>query len=121
LLAGADPKTAFDPNGLFYDLEKALAERVRNANRQACFDSRPIVSTSAGSRVRRRDYLDICPRHEHRKIVGHLRYLYAIDVSADLISAVTDAVLEEVAAWQARPWEAVHPLVFVDALRDQDP
>ncbi len=35
----------------------------------------------------------------------------------DLISAVTDAVLDEVAAWQIRPLEAVYPLVFLDALR----
>jgi hypothetical protein len=39
-------------------------------------------------------------------IVGHLRDLYGIEVSPDLISAVTDAELEEVAAWQARPLEA---------------
>ena len=52
-----------------------------------------------------------------REIVGHLRDLYGIDVSPDLISAVTDAVLDEVATWQARPLEAVYPLVFFDALR----
>src|SRR3954453_8337362 len=52
-----------------------------------------------------------------REIVGHLRDLYGIDVSPDLISAVTDAVLEEVAAWQARPLETVYPIVFFDALR----
>src|SRR5919106_1569601 len=54
LLAGADPKTAFDPNGLLDSLKKALAER---------------------------------------------------------------ALLEEIAAWQARPLEPVYPLVFFDALR----
>jgi len=42
---------------------------------------------------------------------------YGIDASPDLISAVTDAVLEEIAAWQARPLEPVYPLVFFDALR----
>jgi len=52
-----------------------------------------------------------------REIVGHLRDLYGIDVSPDLISAITDAVLEEVASWQARPLEAVYPLIFFDALR----
>src|SRR5271156_1458261 len=52
-----------------------------------------------------------------REIVGHLHELYGIDVSPDLISVVTDAVLEEVAAWQARPLEATYPLVFFDALR----
>src|SRR3954453_7288869 len=52
-----------------------------------------------------------------REIVGHLRDLYGIDVSPDLISAITDAVLEEVTAWQARPLETVYPLIFFDALR----
>jgi putative transposase len=52
-----------------------------------------------------------------REIAGHVRELYGVDVSPDLISAVTDAVLEELAAWQARPLEAVYPLVFFDALR----
>ncbi|HEX2526565.1 MAG TPA: IS256 family transposase [Geminicoccus sp.] len=52
-----------------------------------------------------------------REITGHLRDLYGIDVSPDLISAVTDAVLDEIGAWQARPLEPVYPLVFFDALR----
>ena len=52
-----------------------------------------------------------------REIRGHLEELYGIDVSPDLISAVTDAVLEEVAEWQGRPLEACYPLVFFDAIR----
>jgi putative transposase len=52
-----------------------------------------------------------------REIVGHLRDLYGMEVSPDLVSAVTDAVLDEIAAWQARPLEPVYPLVFFDALR----
>jgi putative transposase len=52
-----------------------------------------------------------------REIQGHLRELYGIEVSPDLVSAVTDAVLEEVAEWQNRPLEALYPLVFLDALR----
>ena len=52
-----------------------------------------------------------------REIQGHLAELYGIDVSPDLISAVTDAILEEIAAWQDRPLEAVYPLIFFDALR----
>jgi putative transposase len=52
-----------------------------------------------------------------REIVGHLHELYGVDVSPALISVVTDAVLEEIAAWQARPLEPVYPLVFFDALR----
>jgi len=52
-----------------------------------------------------------------REIRGHLEELYGIDVSPDLISAVTDAVLDEVAEWQNRPLDAVFPLVFFDAIR----
>jgi transposase-like protein len=52
-----------------------------------------------------------------REITGHLREMYGIDVSPDLISTVTDAVLEEVAAWQARPLDQAYPLVFFDAIR----
>lgn len=52
-----------------------------------------------------------------REITGHIQELYGVDVSPDLISAVTDAVLDEIAAWQSRPLEAVYPLVFFDALR----
>src|SRR3954464_13672785 len=52
-----------------------------------------------------------------RKIQGHLTELYGIDVSPDLISAVTDAVLDEVATWQSRPLGPAYPLVFFDALR----
>lgn len=52
-----------------------------------------------------------------REIQGHLRELYGIEVSPDLVSAVTDAVLEEVAEWQNRPLDAVSALVFFDALR----
>ncbi|MET3927470.1 IS256 family transposase [Devosia sp. 2618] len=52
-----------------------------------------------------------------REIRGHLEELYGIDVSLDLISAVTDAVLEEVAEWQNRPIDGVYPLVFFDEIR----
>jgi putative transposase len=52
-----------------------------------------------------------------REIVAHVRDLYGLDVSPDLISVVTDAVLEEVAAWQARPLEPTYAIVFFDALR----
>ena len=43
--------------------------------------------------------------------------MYGIEVSPDLISRVTDAVLEEVREWQNRPLEALYPIVFFDALR----
>ena len=52
-----------------------------------------------------------------REIQAFLGEMYAVDVSPDLISTVTDAVLAEVTAWQARPLEAMYPVVFFDALR----
>jgi putative transposase len=52
-----------------------------------------------------------------REIRGHLEELYGIEVSPDLISAVTDAVLETVAEWQNRPLDACYALVFFDAIR----
>ena len=52
-----------------------------------------------------------------REIQGFLVESYGTEVSPDLISTVTDGVLAEVMAWQARPLEAVYPVVFFDALR----
>jgi putative transposase len=52
-----------------------------------------------------------------REIQAHLEELYGIEVSPELISVVTDAVLEEVSQWQARPLEPVYAVVFFDALR----
>jgi putative transposase len=51
-----------------------------------------------------------------REIRGHLEELYGVEVSLDLISAVTDAVLDEVAEWQNRPLDLCYPLVFFDAI-----
>lgn len=52
-----------------------------------------------------------------REIQAFLAEMYAVDVSPDLISTVTDAVMSEVTAWQTRPLEALYPVVFFDALR----
>jgi putative transposase len=52
-----------------------------------------------------------------REIQGHLAELYGTAVSPDLISKVTDAVLDEVRDWQNRPLDPVYPVVFFDALR----
>jgi len=155
LLAGADPKTAFDPNGLLDDLKKALAERALNAEMDHHLSGeagggnnrngygRKTVTTDSGKfdlevpRDRQSSFdPQLIAKYQRRfpgfddkiismyargmstrEIVGHLRELYGIDVSPDLISTVTDAVLEEIAAWQARPLEAIYPLVFFDALR----
>ena len=51
-----------------------------------------------------------------RDIEAHLRELYGVSVGRDLISRVTDAVMDDVRAWQHRPLEDVYPVVFLDAL-----
>jgi putative transposase len=154
LLAGADPKTAFDPNGLLDGLKKALAERALNAemdhhlggeeagNSRNGYGRKTVVTDTGKIDLEvprdRRSTFDpqLIAKYQRRfpgfddkivsmyargmstrEIVGHLRELYGVDVSPDLISAVTDAVMDEVAAWQARPLEPVYPLVFLDALR----
>jgi putative transposase len=154
LLAGADPKTAFDQNGLLDDLKKALAERALNAemdhhlatgeggnsrngygrktvttdtskleieiprDRQSSFDPQLIAKYQRRFPGFDEKIVSMYARGMSvREIAGHLRDLYGIDASPDLISAVTDAVLDEVAAWQTRPLEPVYPIVFFDALR----
>jgi putative transposase len=52
-----------------------------------------------------------------RDIQAHVGELYGIEISPELVSAVTDAVLEEVTAWQNRPLEATYAIVYFDALR----
>ncbi|MCU9124539.1 IS256 family transposase, partial [Pseudomonas aeruginosa] len=52
-----------------------------------------------------------------REIQGFLLEQYGTDVSPDFISSVTDEVMAEVTAWQARPLEPMYPVVFFDALR----
>lgn len=58
-----------------------------------------------------------------RDIRAHLNELYGVEVSPDLISRVTDAVIDELTEWQNRALESVYPVVYIDALvvkvRDQ--
>jgi putative transposase len=51
-----------------------------------------------------------------RDIAAHLQGLYGVQIGRDSISRVTDAVLEDVAAWRSRPLERVYPIVYFDAL-----
>src|SRR5438034_6002247 len=154
LLAGADAKTAFDPDGLLDDLKKALAERVLNAemdhhlageelgNRRNGYGKKTVVTDTGKIELEvprdRQASFDpqLIAKYQRRfpgfddKIIsmyargmsvrdiqGHLRELYGIDASPQLISTVTDAVLEEVNRWQSRPLDALYAIVFFDALR----
>jgi len=52
-----------------------------------------------------------------REIRGHLDELYGVEVSPDLISRVTDEVMDEVREWQSRPLDNIYPIIIFDALR----
>ena len=52
-----------------------------------------------------------------REIRGHLKEMYGVKVSPDLISLVTDEVMDEVREWQNRPLDQVYPIIIFDALR----
>jgi len=51
-----------------------------------------------------------------REIRSHLEEIYGVDVSAELISHVTDGVIDEVKEWQARPLDKIYPILYLDAL-----
>jgi putative transposase len=51
-----------------------------------------------------------------RQIQQHLEEIYQVEVSPSLISTVTDAIIDEVKAWQSRPLDAVYPIVYLDCL-----
>ena len=77
--------------------------RASLANTSAGFDDKILALYARGMTV--------------REIQGFLAEMYAVEVSPDLISTVTDAVVAEVTAWQSRPLEPMYPVVFFDALR----
>jgi len=52
-----------------------------------------------------------------RDIQAHLQEIYQVEVSPDLISTVTNGVLEEIVKWQSRPLDSVYPIIYLDALR----
>jgi putative transposase len=74
----------------------------KHQRRFAGFDERIIAMYGRGMSV--------------RDIQAHLAELYGVEVGHDLISRVTDAVLDDVREWQARPLEDVYPILFLDAL-----
>jgi putative transposase len=52
-----------------------------------------------------------------REIKAHLAEIYGVEVSPDLISTVTDGVIDEVRSWQSRPLDPVYPILYLDALQ----
>ena len=56
-----------------------------------------------------------------RDTEAHLAEIYGVKVGRDLISKVTDGVMDDVRAWAPRPLEDVYPVIFLDALRGVHP
>ncbi len=52
-----------------------------------------------------------------REIKAHLQEIYGVEVSPDMISTVTDSVIDEVRSWQSRPLDPVYPILYLDALQ----
>lgn len=93
-----DLETPRDRNGTFEP--KIVA---KNQTRFTGFDDKIISMYSRGMTT--------------REIEGHLKDMYGVDVSAALVSSVTEAVMEEVKSWQHRPLEETYPMLYLDALR----
>ncbi len=67
--------------------------------------------------VRRQGGLDVCARHVDPRDPGSRAGTLRIEVSLEWVSKVTDAILDELAAWQSRPLESVYAIVYFDAVR----
>ncbi len=74
----------------------------KRSTRLAGFDERIIALYARGMTV--------------RDVQAHLREIYGVEVSHDLISKVTDGVMDEMQAWRTRPLDEVYPIIFIDAL-----
>lgn len=107
---GSSPKKVLTPGGeLNLDIPRDRLSSfepklvAKHQRRMPGFDDHVISMYARGMSV--------------REIQAHLLELYGTEVSHDLISTITDEVLEEVTQWQQRPLEAMYPIVYFDALR----
>ena len=75
----------------------------KHARRSTGFDDKIIAMYARGMTM--------------REVQGSLAERYGVEVSPEFISSVTDAVMDEIMAWQSRPLEPMYPVVFFDALR----
>lgn len=107
---GSTPKTVLTEDGAIplaipRDRDGTFEPQLvpKNARRLPRFDDNVISLYARGMTV--------------REIRGHLEELYQVAIAPDVISTVTDSVLEEVAAWQQRALDPVYAVVILDALR----
>ena len=101
VLAGEDSLALDVPRDRLSTFDPILV--AKHQRRLPKFDDRVISMYARGMTV--------------REIQGHLLEIYGVEVSPDLISTITDEVIEEVGQWQGRPLEVMYPIVYFDALR----
>jgi putative transposase len=145
LLAGyKSPEDLIGQNGLLKQLTKALVERALQAELtdHLGHGKNQLVANEAGNtrngrsqKTLKGDFgelpIEIQTRWSGfddkilslyargmtvREIQGHLLEMYGAEVSPTLISSVTDAVMDEVKAWQSRPLDALYPIVYMDCI-----
>src|SRR5205085_11977901 len=98
--------------GEFGDLELEMPH-----DRQASFEPKIVAKEQTRFSVFDDKIMSMYARGmSTREIQGHLQEIYGIEVSPTLISNVTEAIVEEVKAWQSRPLEEVYPIVYLDAM-----
>jgi putative transposase len=107
---GSSAKTVITPDGaLPLDIPRDRLSTfdpqlvAKHQRRLPGFDDKAIAMYARGMTV--------------REVQAHLLEIYGLEVSPQLISTITDEVIEEVAQWQARPLDALYPIVYFDALR----
>src|SRR5215470_8054382 len=123
------PEDLLGEEGLFKELKKRLLERALGAeltehlgyemavprDRNSSFE--PQIVAKGQTRIEGFDdrIISLYARGlTVREIQTHLHELYSVEVSPDLISRVTDAVLDEVREWQNRPLDPLYPVIFFD-------
>jgi putative transposase len=107
---GTSAKTVITPDGaLPLDIPRDRLSTfdpllvAKHQRRLPAFDDKVIAMYARGMTV--------------RETQAHLLEIYGLEVSPQLISTITDEVMDEVAQWQARPLDTLYPIVYFDALR----
>ena len=107
---GSTPKTLMTEQG-------PGADRDARGTATAASSRRSSASASGGSKgSTTRSWRLYCRGLSTRDIEAHLEEIYGVKVGRELISKVTDAVMDDVREWAKRPLEDVYPVIFLDAL-----
>jgi putative transposase len=131
------PEDLLGENGILKQLTKAIVERALQAELAIHLghDKHEAVVNDSGNTRNGSFEPQLVAKHQTRwsgfddkilslyargltvrEIQSHLEEMYGAEVSPTLISSVTDAVMDEVKAWQARPLDALYPIVYLDCI-----